>query len=355
MAAPVVSIVIPVYNVESYLSETLESACAQTLRGIEIVCVNDGSDDRSPDILRQWADRDPRVKVVDKDNGGLSSARNAGIAHSCGDIVMFLDADDRLVADACEKVVAHFAKSRADIVTFGATCFPVGMASQHLVECLSPRDAVYHPFSERLLFEEHSRPYVWRSAFKRNFIEVNGLSFPEDISFGEDQVFYFEAYPNASTIVLASDKLYEYRIDRGGSMMDEAVVDRSKLVVKHIEVAERILDVWQRNAWFEKHGWQTLGWLVEFVSLDLAGVPDGPRAPLVERFGRSLHEVIPDESILEKMPFGKATRKVIRWLMGTPDASAPGKALLIRFYVERRGFGQCVRRAVQALGERNAR
>ncbi|MDE7468829.1 MAG: glycosyltransferase family 2 protein, partial [Desulfovibrionaceae bacterium] len=91
---PLVSIIIPVYNVEKYLEECLESACKQTLKDIEIICVDDGSTDRSREIIVSYAERDPRIYLIDSPHGGASSARNRGIEHARGTYIQFLDSDD---------------------------------------------------------------------------------------------------------------------------------------------------------------------------------------------------------------------------------------------------------------------
>ncbi len=350
-ARPSVSLIVPVYNVERYLGECLDSACGQTLDDIEVVCVNDGSTDGSLELLRQASAHDGRIRIIDKPNGGLSSARNRGMDAARGEIVMFLDSDDRLHSEACERVLGRFRETGADVVTFGAECFPSD-APARLAECLSPRDVVYCPFSEDLLFKERSRPYVWRSAFRRRFLEECSLRFREDLSFGEDQVFYFEAYPRASSVALMSDKLYAYRLARQGSLMDDASSDDAGRVAKHVAIAERILSTWAENGWFARFGWRTLGWTMEFVAMDLAALPHDERIPLARRFGSALGKALPrtregsiDEDVLS---FGPATRRVLRWFVD-PDGEMPGKTTLYRFYVERRGLAACVERALGSL------
>jgi glycosyltransferase involved in cell wall biosynthesis len=91
---PKVSIVIPVYNVEKYLRQCLDSVVNQTLKDIEIICVNDGSTDNSLQILEEYANKDDRIKIINKDNGGLSSARNAGLEIATGVYIGFVDSDD---------------------------------------------------------------------------------------------------------------------------------------------------------------------------------------------------------------------------------------------------------------------
>lgn len=99
-----VTIIIPVYNVEKYLEKCLNSVICQTLKDIEIICVNDGSTDNSQQILKEYAQKDERIKIVDKKNGGLSSARNAGLDAATGEYCYFLDSDDWIELNTLEKL-----------------------------------------------------------------------------------------------------------------------------------------------------------------------------------------------------------------------------------------------------------
>lgn len=96
-----VSVIIPVYNVEPYLSSCLDSVCHQTLRDIEIICINDGSTDRSLDILQSYAERDSRIQVYSQENRGPGKARNAGIYRAHGEYIQFVDSDDMLAGAGC--------------------------------------------------------------------------------------------------------------------------------------------------------------------------------------------------------------------------------------------------------------
>ena len=101
---PKVSVILPIYNVENYLSRCLESLMNQTLLDIEIIGVNDGSKDRSADILRQYMALDSRIQMIDKENGGTASARNAGLDAAAGEMIFFLDPDDYVAKNACEGI-----------------------------------------------------------------------------------------------------------------------------------------------------------------------------------------------------------------------------------------------------------
>ena len=134
------SVVVPVYNVEKYLDVSLGSLEDQSLADIDIICVNDGSTDGSRAVLARWEKRDPRIRVVDKPNGGLSSARNAGIDAATTEYVCFLDSDDRFHPNACAEMVRLLDQTGADVLTFGATlCPPDARAPWILPRALAPR------------------------------------------------------------------------------------------------------------------------------------------------------------------------------------------------------------------------
>ena len=118
MDSPHITIIIPIYNVEKYIEECLDSVIHQTMKEIQIVCVNDGSLDISREILQKYADKDARIEIIDKTNGGLSSARN--IAYPCikGKYTLFIDSDDWIELDLCEKAYAKAEDSGASITIF---------------------------------------------------------------------------------------------------------------------------------------------------------------------------------------------------------------------------------------------
>lgn len=119
---PLVSILVPVYNVELYLRQCLDSLKKQSLTDIEIICVNDGSTDGSLDILNDYASTDNRIKIINKRNGGLPSARNAGLDAATGEYVGFVDGDDFVEPDMFKKLYLAAKHEKADIVVCGANC-----------------------------------------------------------------------------------------------------------------------------------------------------------------------------------------------------------------------------------------
>ena len=115
-----VSIIIPVYNAEKYLGKCLESLLSQTLQEMEIICVDDGSSDSSPEILKRFQERDGRVRILTQENQYAGAARNNGMKEAQGEYLLFLDADDFFENTLLEKVYNQGKKMEADIVLFGA-------------------------------------------------------------------------------------------------------------------------------------------------------------------------------------------------------------------------------------------
>lgn len=291
---PIFSIVIPIYNVEKYVSYCIDSVRRQSFRDIEILCVDDGSFDRSSQIADLHASLDSRVRVIHKTNGGLSSARNAGIAEASGDYIVFVDSDDYLEKNACAILYEKFLQGRFDIVTFGANCIPTVDSYPWLANCLSPRDATYAGFSSDLLFKENSRPYAWRTAVRRTFLIENNLLFNEAIRFGEDQVFHFEAYPLANNTALISDKLYNYRVLRSGSLMGDFAQDVKTRVFEHLRIVEAILKAWASRGFLDLCPLELLDWILDFLFVDIHQMPQEDRERAFDHLRDMLNATCPD-------------------------------------------------------------
>ena len=332
-----ISVIVPVYNVEDYIDRCLESLETQTLGDIEIVCVNDGSTDGSRAKLSDWETRDARIRVIDKPNGGLSSARNAGVEAAASPYVCFLDSDDRFMPQTCEKVLRGFSQCDPDVVTFGATCVPAEKAAPWIMEALSPRDAYYLDFDERILFEEKSRPFAWRTACKRSFLLEKKICFDEGVRFGEDQVFHFAIYPRAKGVRLLSDKLYEYEVARPGSLMDRLRDDLHQKLLEHVNIVDHILADWQQDGLLELCPEKLLCFIADFALYDslklsddeYADVATALRAVLLGRYSRDG---------IAAMALPSAVRKML--LAGCLDGLVPAarrKVLVLEHYTHLHG------------------
>lgn len=342
---PIVTVVVPVYNVEEYLEHCLDSICSQSLRDIEIICVNDGSEDGSLDILKKYAANDNRIRIISKANGGLSSARNIGIEAAEGEYIMFVDSDDAIELFACETVLDAFELGACDVVTFGAKCFPEDNCTPWLSSCLSPRDAFYGSFSMDILFKENSHPYVWRSAFSREFFRHANLRFREDVMFGEDQIFYFMAYPRARGVRFISSKLYKYRVARRDSLMTSSNLVYTNKIYDHLRIVDIVLRDWASQGWLRIHLEQMVGWSLEFVLLDIYQRGDSESEELLQSLGKTLAPYISDVDLLD---VGRMEKGILRELVSGGKLKLSCLAVY-GYYLEKRGIRACLSRFLTIL------
>lgn len=341
-----VSVVVPVYNVEAYLADCLDSLRTQTLEDIEIICVNDGSTDGSLAVLESCAERDSRVRIVDKPNGGLSSARNAGIDAATAPYVCFLDSDDRFASQACEQIYLALHDGDADVFTFGARWVPEDAAPAWMAEALSPRDAVYDGFDPALLFNEASRPFAWRTACRVDFLRAHGLRFDESLRFGEDQAFHFAIYPRSRRTVLSSKRLYEYRLDRPGSLMGTIQNDIVAKLDRHLLIVERIVADWRAGGLLDLCPAELISFSVDFVAYDAVKLSDGDYRRIAGRLGEILMSCWP-AAAMRRMDLSPAVSRIVFdacCKTGLPRCIRISLAL--RYFIERHGLLSVVKRAL---------
>lgn len=215
-----VSVILPVYNVERYLRACLDSVVTQSLEGIEIIAVNDGSTDGSLKILEEYRNEYPdRMKVFTTENHGVSHARNFGLARASGEYVLFVDSDDFIEKDMCEKLYTKAARDNNDIVVCGR--YNV-YEREHIGELTKESTGTLLINTNFKLIENkyelaHISPFPWDKLFRRSILE--GLEFPEKMRF-EDLVLAFEACCRAETIGVVEEPLYNYRRTTQGGFLN---------------------------------------------------------------------------------------------------------------------------------------
>ncbi len=217
-----VSIIIPVYNAEKYIAAMTESAINQTYKNTEIILVDDGSTDASGKICDELAAGDSRISVIHKENGGLSSARNAGIEIARGEYIYFADADDILDLSLIEDNLALACSSGADIVIFGYIRRIYRKNGSFYESVVLPRfSGFFPPEKVKANLGEICYHHVSVSIklFSRSFIEKNNVRF-ENISINEDDMFVIRIMSLKGVSVYFNPKAYYYYILRKGSLMN---------------------------------------------------------------------------------------------------------------------------------------
>jgi len=242
-----VSIVMPVYNVKRYLKQCLESLLSQTLKDIEIIAVNDGSTDNSLEILEEYQSKYPdMIRVYSTENRGVSHARNYGLARAKGDYILFVDSDDYIEKEMCEKLYTKAITDNNDLVICGRyNVFErehVGQRKREIVKTgLLNRNFV---LSENKFELAHILPFPWDKLYKRSLLE--GMAFPEGMRF-EDLALIYQVVCKAEYIGVVEEPLYNYRKTTQGGFLNSF----SKQTLDIIKAFEIVFDFMKKNNYMD--------------------------------------------------------------------------------------------------------
>ncbi|WP_154055693.1 glycosyltransferase family 2 protein [Bifidobacterium bifidum] len=219
---PLVSVIIPVYKVKEYLDTCVKSIVGQTYRNLQIVLVDDGSPDSCPMLCDEWASRDSRISVVHKRNGGLGSARNAGMKVSTGEYIWFVDSDDFVDLNVLEQVVSAAQRNQSDIIIFSNTndLYADGKYSMigenPVIEFTANDNDEFKDVFGRLTDAYLAIP-AWNKLYRRAFLQEHDAWFNESVNVAEDQIFNIALYPHARKVSGVVVRGYHYVL-RPGSL-----------------------------------------------------------------------------------------------------------------------------------------
>ncbi|MBQ3035075.1 MAG: glycosyltransferase, partial [Alphaproteobacteria bacterium] len=219
---PKVSVIIPVYNVEEYLRECLDSVVNQTLKEIEIICVDDGSTDSSLEILKEYASKDNRITVMKQENLHAGIARNAGLAVAKGEYLSFLDSDDFFELNMLEEMYKNCKKNKIDVCICDVqfydnatkkTIFPEWTLRKHFI----PQKNVFNCFDIAENIFHITNNWPWNKMFSKHFIKQLNLCF-QNTSHTNDTYFVCVALINGKNITVMKDKFVHYRTNVKNSL-----------------------------------------------------------------------------------------------------------------------------------------
>ncbi len=240
------SVIVPVYRVEKYLPDCIESVLNQTFSDFELILVDDGSPDKCPEICDSYKDRDDRIKVIHKTNGGLASARRAGIKEASGDYVFNLDSDDLIEKDTLECAYNIAKDTGCEIVSFSyrwvKNMATVSITNDGLDEGLYNKEAIVKYIYPRLLMDKdmnHISYYLSGKAVKREFLTPIQMSVSEKISLGEDLCCTVPCYLKANSVYISKKEAYLYNV-REDSLSKE-------FNVKQINLIEDVINEIRKN------------------------------------------------------------------------------------------------------------
>lgn len=248
---PKISVIVPVYNAKKYLGWCVNSILNQTFRDFELLLVNDGSTDGSLEICNNYAALDSRVRVITKENGGVSSARNQGLQEARGEYIQFVDSDDTIAPQMMERLLEAAKMYEKNLVicssyqvammedgTFGLN--KLGLKGQ-VSEIVLDQEAFWRELAH-LIWETSSIECPWNKLFSREIILENQLRFPEEYSLGEDFLFNLDYFEHCNGAVFISDPLYYYLVEQTQSLSGryrpdflQNVIDLEISLKQHIE------------------------------------------------------------------------------------------------------------------------
>lgn len=238
---PKVSVIVPIYNIASYLEECVRSVLAQTFPDFELLLIDDGSKDGSGRIADGFAAHDHRVRVFHKTNGGLSDARNYGLKRAVGEYVQFIDGDDFIAPTLLEKCAARLDETGADLVIFDF--FQYYSATQTREEIRnSYSDARTYVLSENKALMTRIANAAWNKMYRRSLFSTTGILFPKGYYY-EDLGTTYRLLAMAKEIAFVNAPLYNYRKDRPGNITG----DFNEKVMHILDMAQLLVSFYKQN------------------------------------------------------------------------------------------------------------
>lgn len=282
---PVVSVIIPIYNIAPYLPRCLDSVCSQTLKDIEIICMDDGSEDGSAETAAAYSQRDKRVRLYRQEHQGVSASRNQGIAYAGGTYIIFVDGDDWIEENMLEQMVMEAEGQCADVVVCSAvvhcetSSLGTGRRTAALQRALTAeagiwteKESVAGGWSEdgrqarwELLERPGGWPFIWNKLMRSRILKEHQLTFPYRLPLGEDGIFLQTLYQYVDKVVFMKPAFYHYRYQRRDSATVRLQQNDSLRIMNHWKVIEELLDSWKERGLIRKNETYLLQWIVKFL------------------------------------------------------------------------------------------
>lgn len=268
-----VSVIIPVYNIEQHLCQCLDSVAGQTLTDMEIICVDDGSTDKSPEILADYAGKDSRFQIVTQSNGGPGVARNTGLARATGEYLIFLDSDDWFEPDFLARMVERAETTGADITICRAVEFDTGtgkeLPSDWMLKKKYLPDETFSPAEIRKHIFQFTYGWPWDKLYRTNFVKRFGLCYPP-LPNSEDLVFVFQSLALAGRISVELDPLVHHRVNRIASVSNS----RHKDPEAPHEALNLLRQGLEAHGLYPRYERSFLNWAMEFLIWNAANMGD---------------------------------------------------------------------------------
>lgn len=232
-----ISVIIPIYNAANGIRQCIESVLAQTYQNFELLLINDGSTDESEQICRLYAESDERIRYFARQNAGVGATRNFGIKESRGEIICFIDADDRVTPQYLEAFQPD--TSEADVVISGIQYWNIN-TNMPMREVKFNNAYIDLKYNGTGIKDFLLVGFPYGKAYKKKILEQQQIIFPENISFHEDHVFVLDYYMHCNSIAATSEVTYIYNVDYNAASLSKKSHDWNKLYLSSYYMFERI-------------------------------------------------------------------------------------------------------------------
>ena len=236
-----ISVIIPIYNVEKYISRCLDSVINQTYKKIEIICVDDGSPDNSIKILKEYEKKDSRIKIIRQENGGLSSARNIGIKDSRGEYIFFLDSDDWLPLNSLELLYEDILLNKSDISVGNLIKVYPKKNKEIGLKNLKKIDYSLKNYLEYSINKKNFTANVVNKLYKTKIIGENKILFKEKILY-EDFLFTVQYFIYCKKISVIKEAVYYYFLEREDSIVNTVNIRDLEVFLNIIEIEKFLIN-----------------------------------------------------------------------------------------------------------------
>lgn len=246
---PLLSIIMPVYNGQAYIEETIKNVLNQTLKNIELIIIDDGSTDNSRDIISLYMNKDSRIKAIFSENHGVSSARNTGISISNGEYIGFIDVDDKIENNMYEKLYTKAIKNSSDLV-----CCGMILKTDYGDFRISPSKVEINALGKDMIETELYKSYIcsdkkclaecWNKIYKTEIIKQYDIRFDTNMKHGEDFLFNLQFVTNINSATFIPDNLYLYNRKNINSVTKKYMNDMINIAIEIYNMRLNYMRLW---------------------------------------------------------------------------------------------------------------
>lgn len=288
---PLVSVIVPIYNIAGYISQCLHSLVEQTLQNIEIICVDDESTDDSANIVHIWEKKDRRIVLLQQSHSGVSAARNLGLTKAKGKYILFMDGDDWANEQMLAIMVSRAEETDSDMVVCSANVHlqdpdqagsrQVASLERSLIteeltwDVQQTGETVWQLASKRCVW-----PFVWNKLIRADAVSRSRASFSSELTLGEDGAFIMALLHGLRRVVFVSDKLYNYRYLRKQSATIRLCAEGNKRFLQHIEVVRVMARYLTEMGLITEHGVYFYRWMLWFLYSDFLALSGTDRVQM---------------------------------------------------------------------------